>query len=42
MIKVVITRFTGVGTPEVVIATSDKNESQLGKPSLRLIRGGLR
>lgn len=42
MIRVTITKFTGTGTPEVVVATNRGGEPQSEpKPALRLIRGGL-
>lgn len=42
MIRVTITKFTGAGTPVVVVGTPRVAEpqSEPKKPALRLIRGG--
>jgi len=43
MIKLVITHFTGYGTPEVVTASGKADEPQPrpARPALRLIKGDL-
>jgi hypothetical protein len=40
MVKVTITKFTGAGTPVVVVGTPQIEPQSEPKPALRLIQGG--